>query len=280
MLAAKGRKPVILVTQDCTAIDLLSKYLGTRSFDWPRGATFALRDRQSMARDRGNLNFTKDNVFACLPSFHFLSGCSCPKLMYFEGKPPALFSLWRSGNPFKSLKTTATSLGTHPRMWPFYWYQLRLGQQSVSPRHTRKDRERRGLEQKWTYRVGSSLERCVVISGERVPTSLLEPLGVAAWVFLCPPSWQWVQTSLRSCEEKSSRFIAEEITTASIPCPAEFRNWHETPTPSHVAPSTGTLRSTMIRDMWERWRRKEPANNRRGYKSFFLNPPTETVRHG
>ena len=29
-----------------------------------------------------------------------------------------------------------------------------------------------------------------------------------------------------------------------------------------------------------RWRRKEPANNRRGYKSFCLNPPTETVRHG
>ena len=33
--------------------------------------------------------------------------------------------------------------------------------------------------------AGSSLERFVVVSGERVPTSLLVPLGVAAWVFVC-----------------------------------------------------------------------------------------------
>ena len=82
------------------SIDLLSNYLSTRSFDWSQG-NFCFARSPEYGERLGDLNFSKDNDFACLPSFHFSLFCPFPKLMYSEGKPPALISLWPSGNRSK-----------------------------------------------------------------------------------------------------------------------------------------------------------------------------------
>ena len=124
-----------------------------------------------------------------------------------------------------------------------------------------------------------------VVSGERVPTSLP---GSSHWVWLLGCSFALDRDSEYKlhCAVKDPRTLGEILTICRRrnhnridSLSSRISKLAETPTPSHIAPSTGTLRSTMIRGQWERWRRKEPAN-RRGYKNFFLNLPTETVRHG
>ena len=268
---------------------ITSKNIAALSSNWPSlkvsgheviwlasGLLLPLRDRQGMARDRGDLNFSKD--FACLPSFHFLSFCPCTKLMNSEGSPPALISLWPSGNPLKEYHCHfAWRAATDVTI------QLESAKtHRVSNLFLRDIPGRTESTERWRrngHRMGSSLERFVVVSGELVPTCLLEALGVAAWVFGCHRSWQWVQTSLCCAIKDMSLtgrnphdFIAEEITTASIRCPAEFRNWHETPMPSNVAPSTGTLRNTLISGQWERWRRKKTGEQPKRVQKFAWIP--------
>ena len=172
-----------------------------------------------------------------------------------------------------------------PRMWPFHYivlYQLRLGQQSISPRHTRKDREHRGLQQKWTYRVGSSLERFVVV----LESGYLQVYS-SHWVWLLGCSFALDRDSEYKLHcavlLKIPRSLGEILTIYrrrnhnridSLSSRISKLAWNpnaESRRPS-VSSTGSTLRSTMIRGQWEGWRRKEPANNRRAHKSFSWIP--------
>ena len=200
--------------------------------------------------------------------------------MYSEGKPPALISLWPSGNPFKRKPL--------PLRLPLIHgcdHSTSISYDSVSNLFLRDIPGRTEGTEGWS-RSGHKLIgwghfwKDLLLFLESGYLQLYSRSSHWVWLLGCSFALDRDSEYKLHCAvqwylahwEQSLRFITEEITTASIRCSAEFRNWHETPTPSHVAPSTGTLRSTIIRGQWERWRRKAPATNRKGYKSFSWIP--------
>ena len=101
--------------------------------------------------------------------------------------------------------------------------------------------------------MGSSLERFVVVSGERVPTSLLEPLGVAAWVFVCL--------------NHESEYKLHCAVLLKIP-----RSMEE------ILMIHRRRNHNRIDSLSRRISKLAETPTGEGTK-FFLNPPTETVRH-
>ena len=261
-------------------IDLLSKYLGTRSFDWPRGK-FCLARSPKYGERSGRLElFERQRL--CLTSLVSLwSFCPCPKLMYSEGKPPALISLWPSGNPFKRKpqplrlalshgydhsisydsvsnlflrdipgRTEGLSRSGHIG-WGHLWKDLLLflesGYLQVYSSH-------------WVWLLGCSFAL------DRESEHKLH----CAVLLKIPRSMGEILTIHRSCRRNHNRIDSLSRRISKLA---------ETPTPSHVAPSTGTLRSTMIRPVGKVEKKRTGEQSERVQK-FFLNPPTETIRHG
>ena len=105
-------------------------------------------------------------------------------------------------------------------------------------------------------------------------------------MFVCPRSWQWVQTSLRCAVEDTSltgrnphdlsqkksqphRFLVQQNFETGWNPDAESRRPFDRDSPQHNVPRpVGKV---------EKKRTGEQAET---VQTFFLNPPTETVRHG